>query len=245
MWNNKPMLVLKCNYIKGQLDGVYNTWCAETGRPLIIANYKNGKDHGDYIQYYKINGNLNKKLKYHDGIKLSGSKTWYSDGKLKSEFIDNTLSVYDIDGKITDKFVYDNCYNLNNYIRTVYQYNLDGTIYQEQILKNSKLIHSTRHWKTNFDGSYENYDVCQVDDHTNKTIVMFKRDNPNFRIIYDFNGNLIRKEKLDMNGNIIPIMPEPSLWSRIQNYMCPKPNRSKYSKYQLEEEAELMNHKMD
>lgn len=59
-------------------------YCSKTGRKIKEANYKKGKYHGIYKDYYD-NGNIRNEINYYKG-KINGyHKKYYSTGQIKSE----------------------------------------------------------------------------------------------------------------------------------------------------------------
>ncbi len=211
--NGKAMLILKCNYINGKLDGMYQTWCGQSGRPLSIINYKKGKKNGEYLEFYK-NGDLFKKYKYIDNKLISPSKSWFESGKVELEFNDKTLVKYDKSGKNLEKQLYDKNYNV--YYKIIY--NQEGIVEEEQEYKNDKnvkRIFFNHFWRFGIFSDGER--VTKIVDFEAKTQIIIPNKKPNMRVIYNLNVDYIRTETLDEQGNIIP-----TVWTRMKEFLCSK-----------------------
>jgi antitoxin component YwqK of YwqJK toxin-antitoxin module len=236
MVSDKQMLVLHCNYKHGKLDGIYQTWCKDSGKPLTIVHYKDGKKDGEYLEYYP-NGQLFRRYKYVNDKIICGSKSWFKSGKLETEFIDKTCIKYDDNNKVQQKTIFDNNYNTIKIIK----YDTKGIIEEEQEYKNGqnvKRIFFNHDW---YEPCFRTRKVTKIADFETKIQTVIPNKTPNERIIYDLQGNYIRTEFLDKHGNVIP-----STWSRMKEFLCPKKHDIKKYIQQddnIEEKVELIDKK--
>lgn len=119
-YDHKGRLISKAEYKNGLKNGKLINYNAETGKPILEANFIDDVQSGLVIQYY-IEGMLFRESYYKDGRVNGIIKTYWPDGKLKAE---NKYSMgrpglglkeFDKNGKIVDQpqLIIKNLGNLN------------------------------------------------------------------------------------------------------------------------------------
>lgn len=239
IFEQKPVLVLYCNYSYGKLNGVRKTWCGKTGRPITVENYSNGKLHGIYLEYYINSGNLYKKYNYINGNLSSESKSWYETGHLQMEINDTERIEYTDKGTIYKKILFSGILEYlkgtkrhtrsecNKYTRYEIDYNTsqDGITEckEERAYINNKLVKGVQFpqfdWKKQRMYNMSNPEkVCNTIDYIKNEQVITRLNNPNERLVYSStSGYFIRSESIDSEGNII-VKHTPTIWENFKKF---------------------------
>lgn len=74
---------IRHSVVSGKVEGLWVEWF-ETGIPRYIAEWKQGKGHGQWI-YFHENGQISARETVRDDIWHGISESWYANGQKKSE----------------------------------------------------------------------------------------------------------------------------------------------------------------
>jgi len=228
---NESKLISSSEYCNGKLNGLSCNWCEDSGKPTIRATYKDGKKDGEYMEWY-YDGSVYMRCFYVEDKLVSGSKKWYENGNLHSEFIGNTNFIYSLNGNLLKKQIYDENYDKVKEI----------TYYGD------KRIKSCFEFKDGKDEKYIVYyypndskikSIVKTKDCISKTItVVISYKDYKVRSLYNESVKLIRKDYINEQGDVIP-----SLWNTFTNFICKYFINSENCTNQ--EEFKLINQKFD